>query len=252
MAFDITVQCSGELHKLHFTDKGDVVVDPALHDAELEAGLVALGGEPSQCFERARFYRNDPIAVMARMGFAVGFDVEQAYVDWAKTYAAVHLGCDAVVHASQFVDPQGAVRKQALHTVRKIRAAYPFVGTGDAIPIMLDVGERYVTQHCADDAKDLQRFYETRTAPHELAKATTSLCYLASSHSYSETSLACVTTACCYTRSEAKLATLTGESYVGQYAEIRHQQTKAESRWQARQLIRGISRLIGGNPWPSF
>lgn len=49
MAFRVRVRCSGGHHELLFEDDGTIVIDPALHDLDLERGLGELGAKLPGC-----------------------------------------------------------------------------------------------------------------------------------------------------------------------------------------------------------
>jgi hypothetical protein len=253
MAFVLKIPCSGEMHNLLFEDDGNIVVDPRVHDVDLERGLVELGGKPSECQNIAAWYRDDPIIVIEKVGYALGWDVHAHYVDWAKIYCGVHLCADSIVHACGYLDHSGHVTKFAKRAVKTVRNLYPFYpAKGSALPVHLDIDDQAALRHYTYDAIDLKGHFETHTPPKEMLVAVESMCSYAATFTYSATSIACVTVACAYTRATSTNISLSKEQYIGQGSEIREEAVRKESKWQARQVIRGISKLVEGKPWPSY
>jgi hypothetical protein len=251
MAFDLNVKCSGELHRLRFEDDGSVTVDPEAHDVELEAALVELGGEASKCHLRAKIYREDPVRIVNQLGFVLGWEMSPSYVGWARNYAGIHLCTDSIVRACRIYNPTYAASRFALRAVERVRAAYPFLPRPSPLPENLDVDERNVLEHYAKDALDMKQRFEMRTPPHELLVATQALCWYAVRNQYAEVMVAKVTVAAAHVRAFVNALPFSEEKYIGQGSEVRQQEIRKETMWQARQAIRGVARLTEGEPWPS-
>lgn len=260
MAFDFIVDCSGERHTLHLSDDGNAHIDPEAHDVDLELSLAEMGAELPQCIAGIQTYEedftvliNDLPDLLEQHGLLPTDDSNQsAWENLSKVYllqlhAAHNLCADAIEHVLPMMDittPGGTVVTDIVSVTRKLLA----MPAGSLYALISKLASSASSTAGGYKSRKRGRMFRPEayiaSAASKLAKMVHQKIHLRTSDVLELTRDAVVAhnDPC-------------GEDWqrsFGECADLEAIYANREKQWQRAQLVRGVTAMLKGKPWPSI